>query len=193
MPPSFELTWETEDRSFAAIEPDAALVARSAEQLRDWYNAHDNASMMEGSGVMSCDDVIEFWRELRASGGRGFLGFVDGRLVGDADLRSIHDGAAEFALMIGSAAEKGRGFGRALASMIHVFAFRELALSRVFVPPRRDNHRVHALNAFLGYERDESAAARAFADGPDSETYSLAAETFRAKHRAAWREVEVRP
>ncbi|MCW5834871.1 MAG: GNAT family N-acetyltransferase [Labilithrix sp.] len=192
MPPSLRLTWDREDRSFEAVEPDAALVARFADRLRDWYNAHDNASMMDGSGVMTRDDVVEFWRDLRASGGRGFLGFVDGRLVGDADLRSIGDGAAEFALMIGPAAEKGRGIGRTLASMIHVFAFRELGLERVFVPPRRDNHRVHALNAFLGYERDESPRARAFADGPDAETFSLAAATFRDKHRAAWREVEVR-
>ena len=192
MPPSLRLTWDREDRSFEAVEPDVSLVARSAEQLRDWYNASENASMMDGSGEMSRGDVIEFWRELRAAGGRGFLAFVDGRLVGDADLRRIHDGAAEFALMIGPAAEKGRGIGRTLASMIHVFAFRELALTRVFVPPRRDNHRVRALNAYLGYELDESERARAFADGPDSETYSLAAEAFRAKHRAARREDEVR-
>lgn len=187
--PRARLTWKERDRSFEALEPDAELVERHADQLRDWYNAHDNASMMDGSGAMSREDVIDFWRDLRAAGGRGFLGFVDGQLVGDADVRGIRRGTAEFAVMIGGAANKGRGLGRALAVMVHVFAFRELRLDRLYVPPRRDNHRVHALNAFLGYERDDSPAARAFADGPDSETYSLSATRFRERHRAAWRAI----
>jgi RimJ/RimL family protein N-acetyltransferase len=114
---------------------------------------------------------------------------MNGELVGDADVRGVRDGAAEFAIMIGAPAQQGRGLGRALASMVHVFAFRELGLDRLFVPPRRDNRRVHALNRFLGYERDDSAAARAYADGADSETYSISAATFRALHADAWEKV----
>lgn len=183
------LAWVSGGRSLEAVEPDASLVERHALALRDWYNAPENASMMDGSGVMSRDDVLGFWADLRASGGRGFLAFLDGELVGDADLRGVRAAAAEFALMVGSAEHKGRGLGRALAQMVHVFGFRDLGLERIYVPPRRDNVRVHALNAFVGYERDESAAARAFADSPDCETFSLSAATFRARHEGAWREV----
>lgn len=187
--PCVRLAWGPGGRAFEAIEPDEALIARHAEQLGAWYNAPENATMMDGSGAMSRADVVDFWRELRRCGGRGFLASCDGVLVGDADLRRIDGGAAEFALMIGPASRKGQGLGRALAVMVHVFAFRELGLDRVYVPPRRDNLRVHALNAFLGYERDESAVARAFADGPDCETHSLSAAKFRAMHEDAWRDV----
>lgn len=187
--PRIRLAWSREGRSFEAIEPDVELLERHADTLRDWYNAPENAVMMEGSGSMSREDVLDFWHDLRARGGRGFLGFVDGVLVGDADIRGRRRGTAEFAVMIGAADQKGRGVGRTIAQLVHVFAFRELRLKRIYVPPRRDNARVHALNAFLGYERDDSEAARRFADSPDSETYSLPAGVFRLKHPEAWREV----
>ncbi len=145
--------------------------------------------MMDGSGVMSRDDVLDFWGDLSAAGGRGFFAFLDGKLVGDADLRGLRNRTAEFALMIGDAKHKGRGIGRRLAQMIHVFGFRDLGLERIYVPPRRDNARVHALNAFLGYERDESDAARVFVDSPDCETFSLSAKAFRDRHGRPWREV----
>ena len=180
------LAWSVGGRSFEAIEPDRELVLEHAAKLVGWYNAPANASMMDSSGRMSHADVVDFWRELRNSGGRGFLGFMSGELVGDADVRGMRDGAGEFAIMIGAQAQQGRGLGRALASMIHVFAFRELGLERLFVPPRIDNWRVHALNRFLGYGRDDSLAARAYADGPKSETYSISASTFRALHSDAW-------
>ncbi len=187
--PRVRLAWNRGGHAFEAIEPDVELLERHADRLRDWYNAPENATMMDGSADMSREDVLDFWRDLRAAGGRGFLGFVDGVLVGDADIRGRRRKTAEFAVMIGGAEHKGRGIGRTISEMVHVFAFRELGLRRLYVPPRRDNVRVHALNAFLGYERDDSAAARAFADSPDCETYSLSAGTFRLGHAQAWREV----
>lgn len=183
------LLWAHDGHAFEAVEPDAALIDRHACQLCDWYNATENASMMDGSGTMTRADVVDFWRALRADGGRGFFAFVDGELVGDADVRGIDRGAAEFAIMIGSPERKGRGIGRAIARMVHVFAFRELRLDRLYVPPRRDNARVHALNAFLGYEPDESGVARAYADSPDCATFSLSRAGFRARHGDAWLEV----
>ncbi len=187
------LLWTAGGRSLSAIEPDAALVSVHASVLCGWYNAAENAAMMDGSGTMSTADVIEFWRELREDGGHGFLGFEGEELIGDADLRGLRTTEAgrvgEFAIMIGDPKAKGRGLGRTLATMIHVFAFRELGLVRIYVPPRRDNARVHALNAFLGYQRDESATAKTYADGPDCVTYSLDRETFRARHTEAWRSI----
>ena len=83
-----------------------------------------------------------------------------------------------------------RSSRRYSAAIVHVYAFRELGLERIYVPPRRDNVRVHALNAFLGYARDDGERARAYADA-DSDAYSLGAETFRARHGDAWREVAI--
>ena len=185
------LSWQRE-ALFEAVEASPALVDAHAAVLCGWYNAPENASMMNGSGTMLPGDAVDFYRELHEEGGHGFLGFVDGVLVGDADLRGVAGGAAEFALMIGDRAWKGRGVGRTLATLVHVYAFRELELARVFVPPRRDNVKVHALNAFLGYARDDSEQALTFADGPESETYSLGADAFRARHPAAWRDVVCR-
>jgi RimJ/RimL family protein N-acetyltransferase len=183
------LVWDRDGRSFAAIEPSDTLVEQHAETLASWYNAPENAAMMDGSGDMTTADVIDFWRSLEKEGGRGFFGFEDGALFGDADLRGLRGDVAEFAVMVGDSAKKGRGLGKALAVMVHVFAFRELGLSRLYVPPRRDNARVHALNAFLGYVRDESPEALAYADGPDCETYSLTSAAFRAIHHDAWQAI----
>jgi hypothetical protein len=56
-------------------------------------------------------DVIESYADLADDGARQFLLFVDGALAGDADLRGLDDGAAEFAFLIG----QPRAQGRALA------------------------------------------------------------------------------
>lgn len=185
------LTWRRRGALLEAFEPDADTVAAHALLLRDWYNAPENASMMGGSGTMTAEDVVDFWRELREDGGRGFLSSVDGVLVGDMDLRHMKDGVAEFAIMIG-AARKGEGLGKAFAAMLHTHAFRDLGVTRLFVPPKEANARVHALNDFLGYQRDDSPEARAYADEPDCVTSSLTAEAFRERHPDAWAEVEAR-
>jgi len=185
------LRWLKSGRVHEAIEPDAAVVAAHADTLARWYNAPGNASMMGGSGDMSPGDVVDFYRELAEGGGRGFLCFVDGALVGDMDLRSLRAGSAEFAVMIGDTAQKGLGFGGTFAAMIHVFAFRELGLSRVYVQPRRENVVVQRLEQRLGYELDDSAEARSHADDDDSITMSISSEVFRARNADAFRDVEV--
>lgn len=185
------LRWPRDGVLFEAIEPAAELVGVHAPTLRRWYNAADNAPMMGGSGDMTDEDVVAFWRALRQGGGRGFLAFVDGALVGDMDLRNVSAGAAEFAIMIGDASQKGRGLGKVLAAMLHVFAFRELGLSRVYVQPKRENVRVQRLERALGYEPDDSPAARAYADDEGCLTMSLGAETFRERNVQAYREVEI--
>lgn len=184
------LTWTREGRTFEAVEPARAMVELHADTLLRWYSARENAAMMNGSGTMTRGDVIEFWDGLRNGGGRGFLSFVDGTLVGDMDVRAIREGTGEFAIMIGDAASKGRGLGKTLGRMIHVFAFRDLGLERIYVSPRRDNTRILALEAFLGYARDDGTEAKARADrDPDCDTYSIGRDDFRRRHEDAWREV----
>jgi RimJ/RimL family protein N-acetyltransferase len=189
-----ELRWERDGLSLVAVEPDDALVATHAATLTRWYDAPENASMMGGSGAMTEADTRDYWAELREAGGRGFLYFVDDALTGDTDLRSFgHDPSvgpfAEFALMIGDTAQKGRGLGRALAEMIHVFAFRELRLARLYVQPKPENVRVRRMEASMGYERDEGPVARALADDEHAITQSIGPDAFRARCEAAWREV----
>jgi RimJ/RimL family protein N-acetyltransferase len=185
------LRWPRGGHLYEAIEPDAARISDHAATLARWYNAHENASMMGGSGTMTIDDVVTFYRELAEAGGRGFFCFADGELVGDMDLRSMRGSTAEFAVMIGDSARKGRGLGRTFATMIHVFGFRDLGLARVYAQPRKENVVVQRLERRLGYELDSSAEARSHADDDDSITMSLAAEIFRASHARAWVEVEV--
>lgn len=191
--PARRLSWEKEGRRHDARSATPALVEEHKETLAAWYNAPRNAEMMGGSGTMTPDDVLEFYASLADEGGVGMLAFVDGDLVGDMDLRGFAHAAegevAEFAIMIGDERRKGQGLGRTFAAMLHVHAFRDLGLARLYVPPRETNVRVHALNDFLGYVRDESERARAFADEAGCLTSSLDARSFAARHPEAWRDV----
>jgi RimJ/RimL family protein N-acetyltransferase len=191
------LVWERSGLRLVAVEPDDAMVREHATTLTRWYTDEENASMMGGSTTMTEEDTRAYWADLRAKGGRGFLYFVDGVLTGDSDLRSLgHDPAvgryAEFAIMIGEGASKGRGLGRALAEMVHVFAFRELGLARVYGQPKPENTRVRRLEASIGYVRDESPLARSLADDDAALTASVTPEAFRARCAAAWHEVAAR-
>lgn len=190
------LAWHSHDPSLRAIEPDEALVRRHASTLAGWYNASENATMMGAGAVMSEDDVIDFWRELRQGGARGFLCFSGEALVGDMDLRGeLARGHAEFAIMIGETREKGRGLGLAFATMIHVFAFRDLGLGRIYVTPKTENERVQRLNRRLGYVRDDGPLARSFLEPGDdeSESQSIGEAELRSALPAAWTEVDRRP
>jgi RimJ/RimL family protein N-acetyltransferase len=188
------LLWRRPDHVLEARRGDAALVEQHADALLGWYNDPSNASMMGGSGTMTRADVIDFWRELGEGGGHGYLSFVDGALVGDMDLRGISEDAggavAEFAIMIGDRTRQGAGLGRSFALMLHVHAFRDLGLTKLYVPPRRENARVHRLNDWLGYSRDDGEAARSYADEEGCVTSSLDGATLRRLHPEAWTSVE---
>lgn len=180
-------------RSFVAAEVEGERLAQHVRRLRDWYNATENASMMGGATDTSDADVLAFVRGLRAAGGRWFLLTVDGEPVGDMDLRSVTERTAEFAIMIGDTHRKGQGLGATFATMLHVFAFRDLALARIYVQPRRENVRVQRLERSLGYVPDDSPEARSHADDDDVLTMSITAADFRARHADAWSSLEVRP
>jgi RimJ/RimL family protein N-acetyltransferase len=104
--------------------------------------------------------------------------FRDGALAGDADLRHIEAGHAEFAILVAARAAQGRGLGTAFARMLHVFAFRTLGLERVYVTILPEN--LASLRMFdkLGYRRDESPEARAHVDHPTDLSLSLARADF---------------
>lgn len=180
-------------RRFVIYEPTPAEVSARAGDFARWYNAPRNAEMMEATARMTAADVEAFWSELRAGGGRGFFAAVDGEIVGDLDLRNRRGDAAEFAIMIGEGARQGRGLGRAFGGLLHVVAFRELGLARLYAPSRPDNAPMRGLAAALGYVDDASDEARAYADGPTATVQSVSRDAFVSRHSAWIDAVRVRP
>jgi len=69
--------------------------------------------------------------------------------------------------------------------MLHAFAFRALGLARAYASIAPENAASLRVFAKLGYARDDSAAARAFADEPGDVTLSLGRADFEATHAAA--------
>ena len=78
-------------------------------------------------------DVVAYYEQLRIEGGRPFLLYMDGVLMGDADFRNIAGVRGEFAIMIGGRASQGRGLGTRFALMLHAFGYDVLG-------PRADLH-----------------------------------------------------
>lgn len=187
-----ELTYARDGAVFRAVEPDAELVSKHAATLRDWYNVPANASMMGNTVEMSRDDVLEYWAGVQERKARGFLLFLDDSLCGDAELRNVECGRAEFSIMIGPLGQQGRGLGGTFAMMLHVFAFRVLGLDRVYVQPKPENVRVRRLEQRLGYELDSSPEARAFADDDEAITMSITRPAFEEKNASAISDVHAR-
>ena len=178
------LLYQRDGVTYRAVEPSPDEVRVHADALREWYNTPANSQLMGNTVEMTLDDVLEYWRDVDKRSARGFLLFVDDQLAGDSELRHITNDHAEFSIMIGPVAEQGRGLGGIFAAIVHVFAFRELGLRRLYVPPKAENVRVHNLNFRLGYELDESPEARSFADDASDVTMSITRERFEAVN--AW-------
>ena len=161
-----------------------AEVQAAAGQLSAWYNEAHNRAMMSNEEPMNSADVCEHFANVWRDGGRNFLLYLDGRLMGDADLRHVapHARTGEFAILVGERNVQGRGFGTRLALILHALAFAELGLERIYVsiiPANRGSLRMFEK---LGYQRDDSPAARAYIDEDDDVTMSFAREDFLRLH-----------
>jgi RimJ/RimL family protein N-acetyltransferase len=165
-----------------AVEPTRARVAAVAARLAAFYNEPHNRAMLGHAADLSEADVVAHYRRLAGDGARAFLLEIDGRLVGDADLRNLDRGRGEIAILVGERAAQGRGLGTRFGVMLHAFAFRALGLRRVFASVVPANAASLRLFQKLGYERDESPTARRTMDAPDDVTLSLAAERFLRLH-----------
>ncbi len=160
----FRIVWNTDIGELVAAEPQLSDVPTHAAELASGYNDPENAPLMGHINAFSEADVVAHYQSLLVEGGRPFLLYLDGKLVGDADLRCFRDGAAEFAFMIAARDQQGKGLGTKFALMVHAFAFTTLGLERVYasiVPENRASRRVFEK---LGYTLDHSAEARSFAD-----------------------------
>lgn len=188
--PRFQIAWSTPDAHLVALEPEPEEVRRHAGALAEAYNDPHNAPLLGHADRLGERDVVAHYAAL-AETGHGFLTFRNGALIGDADLRGVAGGAAEFAFLVADVAEQGKGLGTRLATMIHSFAFRQLALARVYasiIPANTGSRRVFEK---LGYVIDAGPAARAYADDPDDVTMVLDRPGFERSHAIAMAEIQI--
>lgn len=179
------------DRTLRGREPTATEVVAAAPRLASFYNEPHNRVMLAHEDTFAASDVVGHYRALGAENGHPFLLEVGDLLVGDADLRRVTGDTAEIAILIGERAIQGQGLGTLFGVMLHAFAYRSLHLQRLYasiIPPNAASLRLFTK---LGYERDDSPAARQFIDEPDDLTLSLPAARFEALHGALAARVRV--
>jgi RimJ/RimL family protein N-acetyltransferase len=188
---AYRIDWTSEVGQLTALEPEPSEISEHAPALAIGYNEPANAELMGHTEPISADDVVAHYLDMAAEGARQFLLFADGHLVGDADLRGLRDGAAEFAFMIGARDQQGKGLGTRFALMVHAMGFRELGLSRVYASVVPHNTASRRVFEKLGYVVDNSPAAREFADEPGDVVLAIDRATFEARNATALGHVRV--
>jgi RimJ/RimL family protein N-acetyltransferase len=178
----------------AAIEPTPEEVAAAAPVLGAAYNDPHNAPLMGHVDALTAGDVMDHYADLADEGAHAFLLYEAGELAGDGDLRDLDDEArdCEMAIMIAARASQGRGLGTRYAIMLHAFAFRALALARVYVAIVPRNYASRRMFEKLGYVLDDGDRARELAE-PGDLTFSLERSVFETLHRVALAEIEISP
>jgi len=173
------------------VEPRSDEVAQHAAVLTAAYNDPHNAPLLGHTEAMTEADVIAHYAEVSDDGGHNFLVFRDGRLVADADLRDVSDGAAVFAFLVAAVAAQGQGLGTKIATMIHAFAFAQLRLDRVYASVVPDNVASRRVLDKLGYAVDPSPAARVHADEPGDIILVLDRSTFERSNAPQLAEIQI--
>jgi RimJ/RimL family protein N-acetyltransferase len=158
------------------------LVRPHAALLASWYNEPHNRSMMSNTAELTPEDVVESVAAQIAEGGRPFLLFRDGALMGDGDFRHVGEREAEFAIMVGPRGEQGLGLGTRFSVMLHAFAFRVLALEVTYLAIVPANVAGRRCYEKVGYVEDGSCPASRYAEEVDDVTMSLGRARFEALH-----------
>ena len=174
----YVLTWN----ELTALEPTPAEIAEYAAPLSTGYNDPANAELMGHTAAIPPHEVIESYADSIGSGMRAFLLFEHGRFAGDADLRGLRGGSAEFAFMIAAPGAQGKGLGTRFALMIHAWGFRDLALANIYASVVPHNTASRRVFEKLGYVVDDSPAARDYADEPGDIPLALERATFQRMH-----------
>jgi RimJ/RimL family protein N-acetyltransferase len=174
-----------------AREPTRKEIVAAAPRLARFYSDPHNQAMLAQEEDQSAADVVAHYRALAKEGARAFFLEVDGRLVGDADLRSLTRQRAEVAILIGDRSMQGRGLGTRFGIMLHTFAFGTLRLRRTYASIIPANEGSLRLFDKLGYESDNTPVARRFADEPTDRTLSLGADRFHRLHGSSAARVQV--
>jgi RimJ/RimL family protein N-acetyltransferase len=181
--PRFVIELDDGDR-LRAVEPTRRELAEAAARLASFYNDPHNRAMLAHDEDLSARDVVAHYGALAREGARAFFLELEGRLVGDADLRNVNRQRAEAAILVGDRSMQGRGLGTRFGIMLHAFAFDTLKLRRTYASIIPANAGSLRLFEKLGYRPDESRLARRFADEPSDVTLSLDADRFRSLHGA---------
>jgi RimJ/RimL family protein N-acetyltransferase len=174
----YVLTWN----ELTALEPTPAEIAEHAAALSAGYNDPANAELMGHTAAIAPHEVVESYADSIGSGMRAFLLFEHDRFAGDADLRGLRGGSAEFAFMIAAPGAQGKGLGTRFALMVHAFGFHALGLDRIYASVVPHNTASRRVFEKLGYVVDDSAAAREYADEPGDVTLALERATFLRIH-----------
>lgn len=183
----YAITWH----ELTAIEPTPAELAQHADALSRGYNDPSNAELMGHTAAISPAEVVESYAESIANGMRAFLLFERGALAGDADLRGIRGGSAEFAFMIAAPSAQGKGLGTRFARMVHAFGFATLGLERIYASVVPHNVASRRVFEKLGYVVDDSPAAREYADEPGDIVLALDRASFERANAAAIAELRI--
>jgi RimJ/RimL family protein N-acetyltransferase len=164
------------------VEPTRAEIAKAAARLASFYNDPHNREMLAHEEDLSARDVIAHYGALAKEGARAFFLEVDGRLVGDADLRNVNRQRAEVAVLVGDRSMQGRGLGTRFGIMLHALAFGAMKLRRTYASIIPANAGSLRLFEKLGYRVDDTPIARRFADDPTDVTLSLDSARFQELH-----------
>ncbi len=186
---SWQLTWTTPVGTLVAVEPRPDEIARHAAVLAAAYNDPHNAPLLGHTEPIDAAGVLAHYADVAAGGGHNFLVFRDGALVGDADLRKVTGGAAEFAFLVAAPAAQGKGLGTRIAEMVYAFAFSELGLNRIYASIIPGNTASRRVFDKLGCWIDHSSAARRFADEPDDVVVVIDHASFVRGHAGAMAEI----
>jgi RimJ/RimL family protein N-acetyltransferase len=191
--PAFRIDWLTDAGALAALEPTRDQLVTHAIALAEGYNEPDNARLMGHTEEMAPADVIAHYEDMADEGARQFLLFVDDVLVGDADVRGIEAGAAEFAFMIAARDRQGRGLGTKFALMISAFAFEQVGLRRLYASVATYNPASRRVFEKLGFAVDDSEEARGYADEPGDVVLGIDREVFAKLQASAIASLRVTP
>lgn len=123
-----------------------------AEALAAAYNDPRNAALLGNTQTMTAADVLEHYADLPYP----FVLLANELLAGDADLRGVSGGAAEFAFLIAAPSAQGQGLGTRFATMINAAAFRTLGLERIYASVIPDNTASLRVFEKLGYVADDT-------------------------------------
>lgn len=185
------ISWATPAGVLLAVEPRVGELARNAAALTAAYNDPHNAPLLGHTELLTEHDVIAHYADVAEAGGHNFLAFRDGALVGDADLRHIAGGAAEFAFMVAAVSAQGQGLGTRIAIMVHAFAFATLGLDRIYASVIPGNTASRRVFEKLGYVADDTDTARAYADEPGDLTLRIARPAFEQSHALPLAEIQI--
>jgi len=187
----FRIEWAGAGGVLVAAQPTGKEVSAHAAELAAAYNDAHNSAMMANTIRFSEADVVLHYEAMEQEGARQFFFYEGASFVGDGDVRNIAGGAAELAILIASRHAQGKGLGTRFALLLHLLAFRELALERLYVTILPENAASRRLFERIGHRVDTSPEARAYVDDERDVSMSIAKDEFEREHAAALAEVRI--